>query len=613
MKVYRLSALSSLVFLLLACTTNIPASPTSLSSTQPVTSTSTWLAATTVPAEIADIIFTNGKVVTMDDANPSAEGLTVHGDKIVAVGTNQEVLSYQADHTSIVDLKGHTMMPGFVDAHNHLFGEHLLNGENPVPDQQIAIEYGVTTTSEMFVDQSILNKFKALAEAGQLRLRVNLYLLQTTNCGEIVGGWWKAYQPNQQIAPNLYVRGIKIFADGGSCRAPAMSVEYPGGGKGDLFFTQEQLNKMVKEVQDAGFQVAIHALGDRAVEEAQNAIAAALNGQPNIYRHRIEHNATIRPELLPRYSEIGIVPVIFGTYSTCIRTTGESKKFKYILSDKFGAWDWPWRSLVDANPNLRIAWHSDYHIFDTINPLYHMWGMVTRKQVNSDGSICNPPDWLAAGALRIDEVLPMMTINSAYALFFDKEIGSLESGKLADLVILSDDPLQVESDKLKDIKVQMTMIGGKVEYCAAGSEFLCPTGSSTLQITPQPATGIKVTASSELPGEPASNAFDGSIDTDWNSGKDPEQWIQIDLGNLSTISAIRLTVAQYPEGPTVHQIWGGASESALELLHEFHEHTSEFQVLEFKPATPIGNIRLIRVITTQSPSWVAWREIEVIK
>ena len=103
--------------------------------------------------------------------------------------------------------------------------------------------------------------------------------------------------------------------------------------------------------------------------------------------------------------------------------------------------------------------------------------MVTRKEVNTDGSICDPPDWLKAGALRVDEALPMMTINSAYALFFENEVGSLKADKLADLVIPSDNPLQVEPDRIKDIQMLLTMIGGKTEYCAAGSESLCPSAS----------------------------------------------------------------------------------------------------------------------------------------
>jgi predicted amidohydrolase YtcJ len=564
----------------------------------------------------ADLIFMDGDILTMNPDNPHAQAIAIQGNKILAVGAKEDVLRLQGENTILVSLAGHTLMPGFVDAHSHMLGEHLLYDQDPLPDQQMAIEYGITTTAEFYVDQAILDKLKALANAGDLRMRVNAYLIYTTGCGELLGDWWKAYQPNQQIAPNLYVRGIKIFADGGSCKAPAMSVDYPGGGRGDLFFTQEQLNQVVAEVQRAGFQAAIHALGDRALEQVQNAIAAALDGQPNSYRHRIEHNATIRPDLLPRYAEIGIIPVIFGTYSTCIRTTGESKRFKYILSEEYGAWDWPWRALMDANPDLPIAWQADYPVFENLSPIYNMWGMVTRKQVNTDGSICDPPDWLKAGALRIEEVLPMMTINSAYALFFEKEIGSLAPGKLADLVILSEDPLRVESDGLKDIRVLVTMIDGGVEYCAAGFESLCPSVSfpapeTSVSISPEPASAAP-SASASLPDAPPANAIDGNPETVWNAGAHPEQWIQIDLGRLTTVSAIRLVVAQHPAGETVHQVWGGADATELTLLHEFKGFTQEQDVLEFRPSIPQTDIRYIKVVTTQSPSWVAWREIEVI-
>jgi len=70
-------------------------------------------------------------------------------------------------------------------------------------------------------------------------------------------------------------------------------------------------------------------------------------------------------------------------------------------------------------------------------------------------------------------------------------------------------------------------------------------------------------------------------------------------------------VAQHPEGETVHQIWGGDTDSNMQLLHEFRGNTSEFQVLEFTPSAAVENIRFIRVVTKQSPSWVAWREIEI--
>ena len=569
----------------------------------------------TFPSGQADIIFTGGDILTMDPANPSAQALAVQGNRILSVGTSDDVFKSRGDKTIVVDLDDHTLMPGFVDAHSHMIGERLLHDQDPSPDQRMAIGLGVTTTAEFYVDQTILNKLIALAEAGELRMRVNAYLLYNNNCGDLIGDWWKAYQPNRQIAPNLFVRGIKIFADGGSCKIPAVSVAYPGGGKGDLFLTQGQLNDMVADVQAAGFQVAIHALGDRALEQAQNAIAAALNGQPNTYRHRIEHNATIRPELLPRYGQIGIIPIIFGSYPTCVRTTDKSK-FKYLISPKYGAWDWPWRALVDANPNLPIAWQADYPIFGSINPVYHLWGMVTRKAVNTDGSICNPPDWLKSGALRIEDALPMMNINSAYSLFFENEVGSLEAGKLADLAILSDSPLRVEPNRLKEIKALMTMIDGRVEYCSTGAESLCPSApasdtSTLFGTSPEPGS-VAAVASSHLRDSPPSAVLDGNPETIWNAGAGPEQWIQIDLGKPTVVRTIRLIISQYPAGETVHQIWGGANENSLSLLHEFRGFTKDPDTLEFNSTSALTNIRYIRIVTPQSPSWVAWREVEVI-
>ena len=575
---------------------------------------------TLVPAtasiERADIIFHNGVILTMDAVQPSAQAIAIRGETILSIGSDAEVLSLGGAQTELIDLGGLTLMPGFVDAHNHMLGERLMYDEDPLPEQQMAIESGVTTTAEFYVDQSILNKLASLAKANKLRVRVNAYLLYNNNCGDLMGDWWKNYQPNQQIAPNLFVRGIKIFTDGGSCKIPAISVEYPGGGKGDLFLTQEQLDQIVEDIQVAGFQVAIHTLGDRSLEQAQNAIAAALNGSPNIYRHRIEHNAIIRPELLKRYGEIGIIPVIFGGYPTCIRTTDESK-FKYLIPSEYGEWEWPWRALVDANPNLPIAWQSDYPLFDNINPIYQMWGMVTRKAVNTDGSICNPPDWLKKGALRVEEVLPIMTINSAYSFFLENEVGSLQMAKFADLIILSENPLISDPDKLKDINVLMTIIAGKVEYCAAGSESLCPSASpseiSTASSTSLEPVSALTTASASLPNNLPFNAFDENIETIWNSGAGPEQWIRIDLGELTTVSRIRLFVSQFPEGETIHQIWVSNDGNNFTIIHEFKEVTVDPEILEFKPSSPLTDIRYIKVVTTQSPSWVAWREIEITK
>jgi hypothetical protein len=120
-----------------------------------------------------------------------------------------------------------------------------------------------------------------------------------------------------------------------------------------------------------------------------------------------------------------------------------------------------------------------------------------------------------------------------------------------------------------------------------------------------------VVASHARANELAVNAIDGAPESLWNSGHAPTQWIEIDLKKPFTITSLRLTVAQYPDGSTTHQIWARGANGVLRLIHEFKGNTVDNQILELIPEFPLANIQVIRVVTTQSPSWVAWREIEV--
>lgn len=568
------------------------------------------------PGATADVIFTDGVVLTMDSSNPSAQAVAIQGDRILAVGTSDAIMKLRGAATLVVELGGRALLPGMVDAHNHLGGSAKGDGEKFKQLQAEAIRGGITTTSEMYVDPTVLDQLKAFDQAGLMRMRWNTYLLYNTNCGDPVDpNWFKTYKQGQQISPHIRNQGAKVFADGGSCNVPAVSFEYPGGyGQGDLYMTQEQLTTAVEQIQAAGYQVAIHALGDRAVEQAQNAIASALAGAPNTYRHRIEHNAVLHDSLLPRYAQVGIVPVIFGAYPTCWRVN-PSSQFKFAVPTNLGTWEWPWRALLDANPGLRPAWHSDAPTVSKPDVIAQLYGFVTRNQVADDGSVCQAPDWLKKGAITIDEALHIMTINSAYALFGDQEIGSLEAGKLADMIILSANPEAVQPEAIKDIQVLTTMIGGKVEYCAAGSESLCPSASAAAgpaPTSPPAAPGPRtLTASQSLPDHPAVDAMDGSVDTWWSSGSGPEQWIQIDLGRPTRVGSVRLVISQYPEGETDHQLWLGPSPDSLTMVQEFKGSTKDLETLEFKSATVLADVRYVKIVTTQSPSWVAWREIEI--
>ena len=92
-------------------------------------------------------------------------------------------------------------------------------------------------------------------------------------------------------------------------------------------------------------------------------------------------------------------------------------------------------------------------------------------------AICEPPEWIAHNALTVDEALHLMTTGAAYALDRDEEVGSLVAGKFADLIILTANPQTIPPTELKDLKVLMTMVGGKIEYCAGAMKSLCPSTS----------------------------------------------------------------------------------------------------------------------------------------
>lgn len=126
------------------------------------------------------------------------------------------------------------------------------------------------------------------------------------------------------------------------------------------------------------------------------------------------------------------------------------------------------------------------------------------------------------------------------------------------------------------------------------------------------ARGAAAIASRSLPDQPPSGAVDGTTGLWWGAGAFAPQWVQIDLGQPSTIATIRLVVTQYPAGETIHQIWVGPTAEQLYLLHTFEGRTVDQQVLVYAPDAPLENIQFIRVITRQSPSWVGWQEIEVL-
>ena len=404
------------------------------------------------------------------------------GGDILLVGTNADILALAGPDTQTIDLGGRALLPGFVDPHNHIYNQIYRGqlqetiGATYGEAQQRLLAAGTTTVANGNVSPDRLEDFLPFVDSGGLRVRTSVYLAFNTASGDLLPeGWYLEHPPIIDTAAMFRITGIKFFTDGGSCGAMAFS--FPADNPlGDLWISAEEMALAVIDVQAAGYQVAIHALGDRGLETALDALERVRAAGSKGPRPRIEHNRVIRPDQLQRYGELGVVPVVFGEPPTCSMLDGGAGS-GLIVDDSPSAglrpWFDPWRALLDANPGLPVAWHSDFPFFP-LEPISHLWSLVTRQELRDDGSHCAAPGWLATGGVSVEEARRMMTIDAAFALLMDEKIGSLEAGKFADLIVLSRNPLTIDPDTILDIEVLMTMVGGRVEYCLAGSEALCP-------------------------------------------------------------------------------------------------------------------------------------------
>ena len=432
-----------------------------------------------------DVILHGGNVITMEQDTPRAEAIAVRGEEIVAVGGSEQLLALAGPSTQVVDLQGRALLPGFIDAHNHIFSEAIRTRNPSLQEaQDYALSLGITAMADMSVEAPVLLALRNFHDSGMLRVRTSVYPPYNLHCGELLGHWYAEFPPERDPDAMLRILGAKVFTDGWTCDLlPAFSFELadapdPESSRGHLLVGPDELARVLAELEAMGYQAAVHALGDRAVENTLDAIESVLAGAPNDLRHRIEHNMFIRPELMGRYGDTGAVPVVWGSEACHIRNTSW-RDSEGRLTHRWGGpethpWINPWLSLLDANPGLPVAFHSDMS-WGEPGPLTYLYSLVTRNEVFLDDSpICEAPEWLKHEAVDVEEALGMMTTGAAYALHMEERTGSLTPGKLADLVVLSDDPLEADPESLHRLEVLVTMVGGRVEHCAASAQSLCP-------------------------------------------------------------------------------------------------------------------------------------------
>jgi predicted amidohydrolase YtcJ len=534
-----------------------------------------------------DLVLLNGNILTVDKVHSTAQAAAVKDGKIVKIGTNKLVQELIYEKTEVVDLKGKTVLPGFIDAHTHpalgavwadamdfsypkvksiseilekieervqkaspgewikgVSYDHNLLAEKrhpnrweldevapnnpvvlcpysshesiynskalelagiskdtpdppggrierdpktgeptgllcetasfmmreamPLPGSDEFREYikhnledmarwGITTVCDIEVNSGIFAAYQELLARDELPVRVTAYLASD----EILGGNAVPHLLRLGIHRGfgndwLAIVGVKFFIDGSlSGHTAALHEPYVGepGNRGILYtlMRPDEMHKWVKAAHDGQLQVAIHAIGDRAIDAALDVLEVALkeNPRPN-HRHRIEHCALCTPKQLKRIKQLEVIP---GSNMGFIGEGGDV--WERALGEERMRWIMPARSYIDNG--IISPSGSDYPAVWDYNPLLQIQSAVTRK--TEPGKVVGPSQ-----RISVIEAIEMLTIKAAYSIFEEDRRGSIEPGKLADLVVLSQDPLKVPFDEIENIEVLMTIVGGKRVY-----------------------------------------------------------------------------------------------------------------------------------------------------
>lgn len=558
-----------------------------------------------------DLILHDAVVLTMDPVAPTASAVAVVGDRIVEVGSDADVLSLAGDATTIVDLDGLTLVPGFIDSHAHWIGDRGLFGvsdfrlrrdKSPHRAIQRALDGGWTSLNELFVNRDRLKELRRLDAHGNLRVRVNAYL-PVNYADNKFGMWFSDHAPGEQLGPKLRLAGVKFFIDG--CGFTTMYLSEPhrdSGGLGDVYWTRPELRDLVAKVHEAGWQIAAHACGDGAVDRIVSALRRALDGDRTA-RPRIEHVIVVRDDQLRQMRRLGISPSFQLTF--CDSTDGVRGMRRTFGRDRLGL-VCRWRDMA-GDPRLHAIGSTDSPFgqgpFRPFRPTAAMQALVEgTTRIGKPGK--DPPPWLRRQRLTLEQALALLTTAGARGIFAEDELGAIAPGMLADLVVLSEDPRTVPLEQLSRIHVAMVFVGGSLEVCAPGYEDVCPD-------LPFVSVGkIRIRASRTIASNPVRLALDGDEATWWSAGAGPTQWIELDLRHEAVLRRIKLLIAQDPAGQTTHRVWGkgGDPEAPYVLLHTFRRDTADLEVLRHR-FTGIAGIRYLMIETTESPSWVAWRAI----
>jgi predicted amidohydrolase YtcJ len=359
----------------------------------------------------------------------------------------------------IMRLSGNAPSGVFVDNAENLVARAIPALTNDqVRDAVIAAvaeanKWGLIGIHDAGAGRRTIDIYESLAREGNFNLRN--YVLISDDSADIAH--YMARGP--QVALNdgrLWIRSIKLYSDGAlGSRGAALLAPYSDepGNTGLLVSPPSHIQRVATEALRRGFQLGVHAIGDRGNRIVLDAYEAALKAVPTAdHRFRIEHSQVISLDDIPRFAKLGVIPSMQGSHQTSDMGWAEARVGPQRIKGAYA-----WRSLL--NTGVIIPNGSDFPV-EEVNPLISFHSAVSRQ----DASNAPPGGWYAEQVMTRAEALRSMTIWPAYAAFQEKEMGSIAPGKYADFVLLDRDIMMVPADQILGTRVVSTWLGGKIVY-----------------------------------------------------------------------------------------------------------------------------------------------------
>ena len=314
------------------------------------------------------------------------------------------------------------------------------------------LSLGVTQVQDMCSWENYETYFRA-QNRGALRARIHTFIYDWD--------WELLNSQDEKVVEGddwLSIAGVKLFVDGslGSSTAwfydPYLDEPTTSG----LMVTDTAYTRrMIFNVEEAGLQMAIHAIGDLANDWVLDAYADVIKKYGSRDRRfRIEHAQHLSQKAISRFAQIGVIASMQPPHLIDDGRWAEKRIGSELLEGTYA-----FRSLLDSGAKLTFG--SDWTVAP-IAPLYGIYAAVTRRTLDDK----HPNGWLPEQKITVEEALRCYTVNNAEGVFREDKLGTLEAGKYADFVVLSDNLLEIDPVKIKDVTVLRTVVDGIEQYCS---------------------------------------------------------------------------------------------------------------------------------------------------